>query len=46
MSALTEVKEGICYMCTMACPTRVHVKNSKAIKIDIVNHKASHCPRW
>jgi anaerobic selenocysteine-containing dehydrogenase len=40
------IKDGICYMCTYACPTRVHVKNGRAVKIDIANGKLAHCPRW
>jgi len=46
MSKPVEVKEGICYMCTDSCPTKVHVQNGKAIKIDIVNDKVAYCPRW
>jgi len=40
------VKDGICYMCTYTCPTRVHVKNGRAVKIDIANSRLAHCPRW
>lgn len=46
MSNSVEVKEGICYMCTDSCPTRVHVRDGRAVKIEIVNDKAAHCPRW
>jgi anaerobic selenocysteine-containing dehydrogenase len=40
------VKDGICYMCTDSCPTKIHVRNGKAIKIDIANDKVAYCPRW
>ena len=46
MAKSVEVKDGICYMCTMTCPTRVHIQNGKAIKIDIADPKVAHCPRW
>jgi anaerobic selenocysteine-containing dehydrogenase len=41
-----EVKNGICYMCTYHCPTKVYVRNGKAVKIDIADDKAAYCPRW
>ncbi len=40
------VKDGICYMCTHTCPTRVHVKNGRAVEVEIADPKLSHCPRW
>ncbi len=41
------VKEGICYMCTTRCRTKVHVRQGRAIKIDMLNPSASaFCPRW
>jgi len=46
MAKSAEVKEGICYMCTDSCPTKVHVRNGRAVKIDIVNDKVAYCPRW
>jgi anaerobic selenocysteine-containing dehydrogenase len=46
MAKSIEIKEGLCYMCTTACPTRIHVQNGKAIKIDIADPGAAHCPRW
>ena len=46
MSENTVGTDGICYMCTLSCPTRVHVSNGKAIKIEIAEPKVSHCPRW
>jgi anaerobic selenocysteine-containing dehydrogenase len=41
-----EIKDGICYMCSTACPTKIKVRNGKAMKIDIANPKVAHCPRW
>jgi anaerobic selenocysteine-containing dehydrogenase len=41
-----EVKDGICYMCTMTCPTKIHVQNGKAVKVDIADPRVAHCPRW
>ena len=46
MAKSTEVKDGICYMCTNTCPTSVHVQDGKVLKIDIVDPKVAHCPRW
>jgi anaerobic selenocysteine-containing dehydrogenase len=46
MAKSVEVKDGICYMCTNACPTSVHVRDGKVIKIDVTNPKVAHCPRW
>ena len=46
MSKSLKVKDGICYMCTMTCPTKVLVQDGKIIKIDIANPKVAHCPRW
>lgn len=41
------VKEGICYMCTMRCPIKVHVRQGRATKIDMANESAAaFCPRW
>jgi len=33
-------------MCTNACPTRIHVWDGKAVKIDIADPRVAHCPRW
>ncbi len=46
MSKSVEVKNGICYMCTNACPTRVHIRDGKVVKIDLADPKVAHCPRW
>ena len=40
------VKNGICYMCTTSCPTRIHVRNGQAIKIDMADKRSTRCPRW
>jgi len=40
------VKNGICDMCMPLCPTKIHVRNGKAIQIDIANDNVAHCPRW
>ncbi|MFA5309586.1 MAG: molybdopterin-dependent oxidoreductase [Dehalococcoidales bacterium] len=41
-----EVKDGICYMCTNTCATSVQVRDGQVVKIDVVDPKVSHCPRW
>jgi anaerobic selenocysteine-containing dehydrogenase len=46
MAKAVEVKDGICYMCTMTCPTKIHVQNGKAVKVDITDPRVAHCPRW
>jgi len=46
MAQPEEVKNGICYMCTDRCPTKIHVRNGKAIKIDIADNNVAYCPRW
>ncbi len=33
-------------MCTNACPTKIHVRDGKAVKIDIADPRVAHCPRW
>ena len=41
------VRDGVCYMCTVCCPTKIHVRNGRAIQIDIVDESvADTCPRW
>ncbi len=47
MSTGTEViTNGICYMCTASCDTRVHVTNGRATQVDIVDPAtAALCPR-
>jgi anaerobic selenocysteine-containing dehydrogenase len=46
MSAKEVIKNSICYMCTYCCPTKVNVRNGKAIKIDIADDNVAYCPRW
>ena len=45
-TGMEEVKPGICYMCTHMCPTRVHVKDGKAVDIEIADKNVDYCPRW
>ena len=40
------VRDGICYMCSLSCPTRIHVQNGRAVKVELTDKKAFHCPRW
>lgn len=41
-----EIKNGICYMCTHSCPTRIHVVDGKATQIDIIDPGVAEiCPR-
>lgn len=42
----TDIKDSICYMCTSSCPVKVHVRNGKAVKIEIPDSRSDHCPRW
>lgn len=48
-SALDEqdvVKDGICDMCMAYCPTKIHIRQGKAIKIDMVKKRVAEiCPR-
>jgi anaerobic selenocysteine-containing dehydrogenase len=46
MAKTAETRDGLCYMCTAACPTRIHVRDGKAVKIDIADRDVAHCPRW
>jgi anaerobic selenocysteine-containing dehydrogenase len=40
------IKYGICYMCTHRCLTRVHVRNGKAVQIEMVDKAVAElCPR-
>jgi anaerobic selenocysteine-containing dehydrogenase len=41
------VKDSVCYMCTDHCPTKVHVRQGRATRIDMVDRQvADTCPRW
>jgi anaerobic selenocysteine-containing dehydrogenase len=46
MSAQEVIRNSVCYMCTAGCPVKVHVRDGKAIKIDIAEDKVAYCPRW
>ncbi|MBN1693357.1 MAG: molybdopterin-dependent oxidoreductase [Dehalococcoidales bacterium] len=46
MAKTTEVKDGICYMCTTACPMKVHVRDGRVVKVDTADPSVNHCPRW
>jgi anaerobic selenocysteine-containing dehydrogenase len=46
MTRPEETRDGLCYMCTNACPTRIHVRDGKAVKIEIADARVTHCPRW
>ena len=47
MSAKAVIRNGICYMCTASCPSKIHVSNGKAIKIDMADTgSVVACPRW
>ncbi len=38
---------GACYMCDSYCPTRVFIKNGKAIEVEMLDDKIRDlCPRW
>jgi anaerobic selenocysteine-containing dehydrogenase len=41
-----EVTHGICYMCTHKCPTKIHVRDGKAVSIEIADERVDFCPRW
>ncbi|MFA9496679.1 MAG: molybdopterin-dependent oxidoreductase [Candidatus Bathyarchaeota archaeon] len=41
------VTYGACYMCDMYCPTKIHVKDGKAVKVEMLDKKIIDlCPRW
>jgi anaerobic selenocysteine-containing dehydrogenase len=42
----TVVRDGICQMCGVCCPTRIHVRQGKATRIDIADPRLAICPRW
>lgn len=42
-----KVSHGACYMCDMYCATKIHVKDGKAVQIDMLDDKIRNlCPRW
>jgi anaerobic selenocysteine-containing dehydrogenase len=46
MKKMEEVKNGLCYMCTASCPTKIHVSDGKITKIELTDATATSCPRW
>ena len=41
------VRDGACYMCGDYCPTKIHVRKGKAVRIDMLDQRiAKICPRW
>ena len=34
------VKDGICYMCCISCPTKIHVRLVRTIHIDMIDRSA------
>jgi anaerobic selenocysteine-containing dehydrogenase len=41
------IKNGLCYMCTNSCRTRIHVRDGKAVQMEMVDtNVAAICPRW
>ncbi|MDH5364208.1 MAG: molybdopterin-dependent oxidoreductase [Dehalococcoidia bacterium] len=41
------VRDGACYMCGDYCPTKIHVRQGKAVHIDMLDQRiAEICPRW
>ncbi len=46
MAGTVEIKDGICYMCGNSCPTKIHIRGGKAVKMEIADARAARCPRW
>ena len=41
------VKDGICQMCHDSCRTKIHIREGRAVKIDMVDQSSvATCPRW
>ncbi len=41
------VKDGVCQMCHDSCQTKVHIRQGKATRIDMVDRGVVNtCPRW
>lgn len=41
------IKDGVCLMCDASCSTRVHIRQGKVVKIDMLDENMkSACPRW
>ncbi len=46
MARKTEIKDGVCYMCTATCPMKVHVSDGRVTKVETADPSVNHCPRW
>jgi anaerobic selenocysteine-containing dehydrogenase len=46
MVKTTEIKDGVCYMCTVTCPMKVHVSDGRVTKVETADPSVNHCPRW
>jgi anaerobic selenocysteine-containing dehydrogenase len=41
------IKDGACYMCGTYCPINIHIRQGKAVKIDMLDQRVVEtCPRW
>jgi anaerobic selenocysteine-containing dehydrogenase len=41
------VKIGACYMCDIYCPTKIHVRQGRAVDIEMLDKRVVDlCPRW
>jgi len=41
------VRHSICHMCTGCCPTKVHIQENKAVRINMMDKRLlDTCPRW
>jgi anaerobic selenocysteine-containing dehydrogenase len=46
-SSSEKVKDGACYMCDLYCPTKINVRNGKAVKVEMLDERTRElCPRW
>lgn len=42
-----EVKDGACYMCDSYCPTKIYLKDGRAVSTDLLDAQVKDlCPRW
>jgi anaerobic selenocysteine-containing dehydrogenase len=39
-------RDTVCYMCGSGCPTRVYIRDGKAIRIEHTDPRMKICPRW
>jgi len=41
------IKDGVCQMCHDSCRTKIHIREGRAVKIDMVDQSVvATCPRW